>query len=98
MSLKVEFRPTARAEFDEAADRYETIRSGLGVHFTAEIDACVASAADHPKLYARVHKEVRRVTSLRFPYSVYFLAEKERIVVLSIFHGSRDPRIWQLRV
>jgi hypothetical protein len=57
MSRKIEFRPAARVEFDEAADRYETIRSGLGVEFTAEIDACVARAAEQPRLYARVHRK-----------------------------------------
>lgn len=33
----------------------------------------------------------------RFPYSVYFRAEDRRIVVLAVFHGSRDPGTWQAR-
>jgi plasmid stabilization system protein ParE len=29
---------------------------------------------------------------------VYFRAEQHRIVVLAVFHGNRDPAIWQTRV
>lgn len=62
-----------------------------------EIDACVARAAEQPLHYARVRGEVRRVNASRFPYSVYYLAEAERLVVLSVFHGSRDPAVWRRR-
>jgi plasmid stabilization system protein ParE len=54
-------------------------------------------AAEQPQLYALVHKGMRRVTAERFPYSIYFRAEARRIVVLAVFHGSRDPTIWQRR-
>jgi len=36
--------------------------------------------------------------SLAFPYGVYYLAEPDRIVVLAVYHSSRDPRGWQRRI
>jgi plasmid stabilization system protein ParE len=33
----------------------------------------------------------------RFPYSVFYRVEADRIVVLAVFHGRRNPRIWQAR-
>ena len=98
MSLEVAFRRAARSEFDEATARYEAQRVGLGVEFTAEIDRCVALAAEHPQLYAVVRQNIRRVTANRFLFSIYFISEPRRIVVLSVFHGRRDPAIWQTRV
>jgi plasmid stabilization system protein ParE len=68
-----------------------------GVEFIAEIERCVTAAADRPTLYSAVYKDVRRVVANRFPFSVYFRAEERRIVVLAVFHGSRDPSIWQQR-
>ncbi|MGQ0622559.1 MAG: type II toxin-antitoxin system RelE/ParE family toxin [Panacagrimonas sp.] len=97
MSLPVTFRRAARAEFIEAAAWYEAQRPNLGVEFIQEIDRCIALAAEQPQLFADIHKGVRRVTAARFPYSVYFRAEVHRIVVLAVFHGSRDPAIWQRR-
>ena len=97
MSLPVTFRRVTRCEFDEASAQYEERRAGLGVEFTVETDRCVTNAAEHPKMYALVRGDVRRVTSLRFPFSIYFRAELHRIVVLAVFHGRRNPLIWQSR-
>ena len=32
---------------------------------------------------------------ITFHHSVYFRAEKHRMVVLAVFHGSRNPAVWQ---
>jgi plasmid stabilization system protein ParE len=97
MSLPVTFHRAARAEFIEAAAWYEAQRSNLGVEFITEIERCIALAAEQPQLYAVVHKNIRRATAERFPYSVYFRVEQRRLVVLAVFHGSRNPVIWQTR-
>ena len=97
MSLAIAFRRASRAEFLEAAARYETQRPNLGAEFIGEVERCITLAAEQPQLYAVVHKDSRRVTARRFPYSIYFRAERHRIVVLAVFHGSRDPRLWRSR-
>jgi plasmid stabilization system protein ParE len=97
MSISVSFRRSARAEFIEAAAWYESERQDLGVEFIAEIERCVPAAAERPMSYSAVYKDIRRVVAKRFPFSVYFRAEAHRIVVLAVFHGSRDTAIWQHR-
>ena len=92
MTLPVTFRRAARAEFIEATAWYEAQCLNLGVEFIAEIQRCVALIAEQPKLYAVVYKGIRRITAKRFPYSVYFRAETQRIVILAVFNGSRDPK------
>jgi plasmid stabilization system protein ParE len=97
MSLAIAFRVAAREEFSEAAAWYEAQRPNLGVEFIAEIDRCIALAAEQPRSHVVIRNGVRRAIASRFPYSVYFRAEAHRIVVLAVFHGSRDPTIWQRR-
>lgn len=97
MSLAVTFRRAARAEFLEAAARYEVQRPKLGAEFIEEIERCITFAAKQPEAYAVVYKNTRRITARRFPFSIYFRAESRRIVVLAVFHGSREPTIWQGR-
>ena len=97
MSLLISFARAARAEFIEAAAWYEVRHPNLGVEFIAEIDRCVALTADQPQRFAIVHNGIRRVVAERFPYSIYYQTEARRIVVLSVFHASRDPSIWQRR-
>ena len=97
MTLLVSFRRPSCAEFIEAAAWYEARRANLGVEFIAEIDRCVALAAEQPLLFGIVYNGIRRVVAERFPYSVYYRPESRRVVVFAIFHASRDPAIWQQR-
>lgn len=96
-ALRVTFHRAARAEFVEAAAWYERQHSGLGARFIAEIEQCVALAAERPELGAIVYNNIRRIPAHRFPYSLYFQVETRRIVVVAVFHGSRDPMIWHRR-
>ena len=98
MTLRIVFRRSARREFDDAADRYDEQRPGLGEEFIVEIDQAVANAAASPERYPVVFGDVRRAVARRFPYSVYFRVRRDAVVVLSVFHGRRNPAIWQRRV
>jgi plasmid stabilization system protein ParE len=97
VTLAVAFRSAARSEFDEAALRYESNRAGLGAGFIAAIGQAVSLAAEQPLRYPVIHRSIRRVRAKRFPYSVYYVVEAERIVILSVFHSSRSPLVWQQR-
>jgi plasmid stabilization system protein ParE len=97
MTLRVAFRRAARGDFEDAALWYEERRLGLGAQFRAEVDAAVLLAAEQPLRFPRKHKDIRCVRVRRFPYSVFFLQEESRIVVLAVFHARRDPRQWQSR-
>lgn len=97
MTLEVVFRPAARSEFEAAAMWYDERQPGLGIQFVSEIDRAVELAARHPDRYPLKHGEIRCVQARRFPYCVYFRPERDRIVVLAVFHARRDPTIWQTR-
>lgn len=97
MNLPVAFHRAASAEFIEASAWYEGKRLGLGAEFVAEIERCILLASNHPLRFAIVRENVRRVVTNRFPYSVYFREEGNRIVVLAVFHGNRNPAVWQAR-
>ncbi|MGP1680695.1 MAG: type II toxin-antitoxin system RelE/ParE family toxin [Giesbergeria sp.] len=98
MTLRIVFRPAAKREFDDAADRYDEQRLGLGEEFIVEIDQAVAKASANPEHYPIVFSDVRRAVARRFPFSVYFRVRRDTMVVLSVFHGRRNPVIWQRRV
>ncbi|HUW00384.1 MAG TPA: type II toxin-antitoxin system RelE/ParE family toxin [Gallionella sp.] len=97
MSLPITFHRAASVEFIEASAWYEGKRFGLALDFISEIDRCISLASKNPLQFAVVREDIRRAVANRFPYSVYFRAEQHRIVVLAVFHGSRDPAIWQAR-
>jgi len=87
----VVIRPEAEAELQEAFDWYESRRVGLGEAFLSCVEAAVASAARDPEMHQTVHGAMRRVLTRRFPYGVFFAVEPERLVILAVFHGHRNP-------
>lgn len=92
MTLPVVFRRIARQEMDESIAWYENERAGLGLEFAAEIDASLNAIGNNPEQFRQVRGEIRRAVLLRFPFTIHFLIEPDRIVVLAVFHVKRNPQ------
>jgi len=90
-------RPEAEKELAEAYEWYEAQVQGLGSDFLLHVEAAVSSLQRSPQSYPVVYKNVHRCLVRRFPYGIFYLVEKGRIVVLGILHARRDPRTWQDR-
>jgi toxin ParE1/3/4 len=95
MITQIIFRPAAELELQEAYDWYEARESGLGVEFMRCVDACVQMIRRHPEIFPAVYKHVRQGVLRRFPYSVLYFISRDSIIVVSVFHSSRDPKIWK---
>src|SRR5437762_3511410 len=98
MSLPIRLLPEAKAEFDAAADRYELQQTALGVDFVARVRDVLHRIAVNPRLHAMVYQDVRKAVVTRFPYIILYHEEPGEVVVIAVFHTSRDPSIWQARV
>jgi toxin ParE1/3/4 len=70
----------------------------LGASFLLCVDAVFHGIVRDPQRWPRIHREARRALTRRFPYEVFFVEDKERVVVLSVFHAKRNPKSWQERV
>ncbi len=97
MNRPVVLRRQARVEFDEAADWYEARRPGLGARFVTAVQQVLDAIAVSPQRYPRASGEVREGLVHGFPYCVYYREEAGQIVVIAVFHTSRDPSDWQSR-
>lgn len=98
MKLPISFHRAAQKEFNEAAAWYEVQRTGLGVDFISEVEGCIALVSESPFKYAVLYRNIRRALVYRFPYSVYFQIEPDRIRILAVLHARRNPAIWQSRI
>ena len=97
MTLALVFRPVAQAEIDAAAAWYEGQKPGLGEDFVAEVQQVLNTMANHPERYPVADGDVREAPVSSFPYCVYYRVKPDRVVVVAVFHTSRDPSIWQGR-
>jgi plasmid stabilization system protein ParE len=97
MTRRLVLRPQAVAELDEAAAWYSARSRGLGAEFVRLVDEAFAAIERNPLKFPHIHGSLRRAVLRRFPYSIVFTATNEEIVVLSVFHSSRDPKRWRPR-
>ncbi len=88
-------RPEAEKDLTEAYQWYEERLEGLGQGFLVCVDAAISLIKRNPKLFSVVHGDnIRRALIHRFPYGIFYVLEEARIVVLAIFHASRNPNRW----
>ena len=97
MTLPVILRDEAAADVASASHWYDRQRSGLGDQFLDSLNQLLNDIEAAPLAYAASYREVRRAKLRRFPYIVYYRVLDDRIEVLGVLHGSRDPRVWQRR-
>jgi len=98
MSDKVSLLHDAELEFDESVDWYEERVSGLGLDFAHQVSLALNCISSMPLAHAKVFKDVRKPLVSRFPFLIYYQLEGDEVVVISVFHTSRDSDQWQSRV
>ena len=97
MNRTIALRRAAEAEYLWATAFYDNERPGLGAEFQSEIQAILQKVLAHPDRYPIAARDIRVAPTQRFPYSVYYRVRGSRVIVLSIFHESRNPDEWQSR-
>ncbi|MDX2081837.1 MAG: type II toxin-antitoxin system RelE/ParE family toxin [Terrimicrobiaceae bacterium] len=86
----------ALAEIAEAAEYYEGKVPGLGREFVEELDAAICRILQFPDAWGRLSDHYRRCSLRRFPYAVIYTRDSpDEILVISVFHQSREPSTWK---
>jgi plasmid stabilization system protein ParE len=93
------FAPSARAEFEAAAEWYESHAAGLGEKFVNCIEGIIgrieASPAEFPLWDG--DRRFRRAIAQRFPYVIFFRELPGTIEVMAVAHAAREPGYWLKR-
>jgi len=93
------FHPEAEAEFDDAADYYESQEVGLGSSFQNEVEEKIWLIRQTPDRWMAVGTlGAQKISLKRFPYSLYYFNQEERIWIIAVAHKKRRPFYWQSRV
>jgi hypothetical protein len=96
--MKAGFHSAASEEIVETTAYYEGEVLGLGGRFIAEVERIVEVLCDQPHIGQSVGEELRRIILARFPYSLIYSIESERIWVIAVAHHRRRPGYWQERI
>jgi plasmid stabilization system protein ParE len=95
---RLEFRPEAKSDVLIAKRWYEHEQPGLGEVFAQSLAEVVNRIESMPKMYPIAHHDARRARMRKFPYLVYYRLVEDKIEIIAVLHGSRDPKLWQRRI
>ena len=93
MSLPVVYRRKVGRDLATAFAHYEEQTERLGDRFLAAVDSAFDAIERYPEMFAQVHGEVRRALVSSFPYAVFYRVDSKRVVVLTVLHTARDPKL-----
>ena len=96
--MKAEFHTEAEEEFIEASQFYNLRVPGLGDRFISEVEGTLVLLVDKPRIGQRMDEVFRRVVVDKFPYSLIYSIEPEKIWILAVAHQRRRPGYWRNRV
>ena len=82
----------AESEYYDAYWYYEKAQPGLGLSFEHEADRSLKTIKKNPLLFQRKYKRYREALLRRFPFFIVYEIIKDRIIVHSFFHTSRNPK------
>jgi plasmid stabilization system protein ParE len=66
--------------------------------FSEEIDAAEAAIVQFPDAWPAFDHGTRRYLLRRYPFSVIYRIETDRVLIVAIAHAHRRPRYWKNRV
>lgn len=96
---KYKFHRQAREEFFAALRSYRQEKIEVGEAFAAHVRHAIDLILQHPEIAPAIgRKRVRRKVLQRFPYSLFYVIEPDRIRILAVAHQSRRPGCWTSRL
>ncbi len=98
MSRPLVFPPEAHDDINDTYRWYERQRSGLGDDFLDALEDVFRRLRTNPEVHPVISHGVRRALIRRFPYKVFYRVHADRVEILAVHHGRRDPKAWQDRV
>lgn len=92
MKRRLIVRPVALRELEEGITWYEDSVPGLGARFLDEVRHTMERMIENPEQFPFWRGMFRRALVKDFPYGLHYRTHGEDVVLVAVFHTSRDPR------
>ena len=98
MTRRLVVRPQARLELAEATDWYDAQDKRVGDELLRTFETSIETIMRNPFQYQPMYRNARRARLGKFPYGLIYRVSDDEIIIVSCFHGRRDPKRWQRRI
>ena len=95
---KLVFLSAANEDLDHAINYYRLRSLVVARDFFNEVRRASTLLLDFPQACPIVRGEVRQKVLRRFPFSVLYMIDGDRVVVVAVMHHHRRPDYWHDRI
>ena len=96
--MKIRFLTIAEIEVDEAVSWYQKQSEDQDLKFLDELARAIRVITTYPRNTAEIEPDIRIFFLNRFPYSLIYGIEDDRVVIIALAHQNREPGYWADRV
>ena len=90
--MRLQYTDRSKDDIDLAFRWYELQRRGLGFEFLDCIEISLNNIISFPEMYEISHSNFRRCVIRRFPFSIFYTIENDKIIIHSVFDNRQDPK------
>ena len=96
--MLIQFHKLAESEMLDSQDFYDNLVFGLGKKFILDVEFAINQIRNNPLAFPIKFISYRVALLRRFPHSIFYRIENERIYILAVAHQKRKPFYWVNRV
>ena len=89
--IMIRLHPKAEEDLQDALSHYSKIDLNLEEKFIHHLDTTFNKISESPNLYPYETRTSQKVLMEKFPYIVIYEQYEDIIMILAIFHTSRNP-------
>jgi hypothetical protein len=97
MIFEVIVRSFAEKDIRKSFDWYEFQRLNLGNEFLDEVSKGVSVIKSNPFVFQIRYKETRIGYINKFPFGIHYIVEKNKVIILGVFHFKLSNSKWMNR-
>jgi len=95
MTFRISIQKRAESQISEAYSWYEQKQTHLGAEFLMAIEEQLTQIEANPYLFQIKYKNLYLAKTRKFPYGLFYFIDHDKIIVLAVFHLSRNPGLWK---
>lgn len=92
MPYSVRYKRAASAEVEAVISWYAQPEINQASSFVKDLERTESRLRAQPALYQQIEGEIRRAVLRRFPYSLFYVIERDEVIVLACMHQHQKPR------
>lgn len=95
MSYTITIAKAAEDDIRKAFLWYESQKEFLGNSFETHITSAIENILDNPLKFQIRYGNTRIFLLKKFPYGIHFNVNQNNILIIAVFHTSRDSGNWK---